>query len=59
MKLATANEQLLDSVKRINKIGSLEKEIIEIDKLSIHIDEMEDAIKEKLSQIKKVEIETA
>ena len=59
MKLATANEQLLDSVKSINKIGSLEKEIIEIDKLSIHIDEMEDAIKEKLSQIKKVEIETA
>ena len=59
MKLATENEQLLDSVKSINKIGSLEKEIIEIDKLSIHIDEMEDAIKEKLSQIKKVEIETA
>ena len=59
MKLATANEQLLDSVKSINKIGSLEKEIIEIDKLSIHIDEMEDAIKEKLSQIKKVETETA
>ena len=59
MKLATANEQLLDSVKSVNKIGSLEKEIIEIDKLSIHIDEMEDAIKEKLSQIKKVEIETA
>ena len=59
MKLATANEQLLESVRSINKIGSLEKEIIEIDKFSIHIDEMEDAIKEKLSQIKKVEIETA
>ena len=58
MKLATADEQHLDFVKSINKIGSHEKEIIEIDKLSRHIDEMEE-IKEKLSQIKKVEIETA
>lgn len=52
MKLATADEQLLDFVKSTNKIGKHEKEIIEIDKLSRHIDEMEDAIKEKLSQIK-------
>ena len=59
MKLATADEQHLDFVKSINKIGSHEKEIIEIDKLSRHIDEIEDEIKEKLSQIKKVEIETA
>ena len=58
MKLATADEQHLDFVKSINKIGSHEKEIIEIDKLPRHIDEMEE-IKEKLSQIKKVEIETA
>ena len=58
MKLATADEQLLDFVKSTNIIGSHEKEIIEIDKLSRHIDEMEE-IKEKLSQIKKVEIETA
>ena len=58
MKLATADEQHLDFVKSINKIGSHEQEIIEIDKLSRHIDEMEE-IKEKLSQIKKVEIETA
>ena len=59
MKLATADEQLLDFVKSTKKIDSHEKEIIEIDKLSRHIDEMEDAIREKLSQIKKVEIETA
>ena len=58
MKLTTADEQHLDFVKSINKIGSHEQEIIEIDKLSRHIDEMEE-IKEKLSQIKKVEIETA
>ena len=59
MKLATADEQLLDFVKSTNIIGSHEKEIIEIDKLSRHVDKMEDAIKEKLSQIKKFEIETA
>ena len=58
MKLARADEQLLDSAKSITNFGSLEKAIIEVNKLSRNIEEMEDGIKEKMQQFESLKVST-
>jgi kinesin family protein 15 len=47
MKLSRADAQLLESAKSITKFGSLEKAIIEVDKLSRKIEEAENELKYK------------
>jgi kinesin family protein 15 len=59
MKLLRAEEQLLDSAKSITKFGSLEKAIIEVDKLSRNIEEMEDGIKDKMQQYESLKLTTS
>lgn len=59
MKLLRAEEQLLDSAKSIAKFGSLEKAIIEVDKLSRNIEEMEDGIKDKMQQYESLKLTTS
>ena len=58
MKLARADEQLLDSAKSITNFGSLEKAIIEVNKLSRNIEEMEDGIKDKMQQFESLKVST-
>jgi hypothetical protein len=59
MKLSRAKEQLLDFAKSITKFGSLEKAIIEVDKLSRNIEEMEDGIKDKMQQYESLKLTTS
>ncbi|KAL4611291.1 hypothetical protein ACB092_08G113400 [Castanea dentata] len=58
MKLARADEQLLDSAKSITNFGSLEKAIIEVNKLSRNIEEMADGIKDKMQQFESLKVST-
>ncbi|KAB1226943.1 Phragmoplast orienting kinesin 2 [Morella rubra] len=56
MKLARADEQLLDSARNINKFGSLEKAISEVDKLSRNIEEVEGGLKDKRQQYESLQL---
>ncbi|KAG7950379.1 hypothetical protein I3843_13G109300 [Carya illinoinensis] len=59
MKLARADEQLLDSAKSITMLGSLEKQISEIEKLSREVEEMKDGLEEKRQQHESLKLTTA
>ncbi|XP_040993011.1 kinesin-like protein KIN-12E [Juglans microcarpa x Juglans regia] len=59
MKLARADEQLLDSAKSITMLRSLEKQISEVEKLSKKVEEMKDGLEDKRQQHESLKLTTA
>lgn len=59
MKLSRADAQLLESAKSITKFGSLEKAIIEVDKLSRKIEEAENELKCKRQHYESLKLTTS
>ncbi|XP_059429702.1 kinesin-like protein KIN-12E [Corylus avellana] len=59
MKLSRADAQLLESAKSITKFGSLEKAIIEVDKLSRKIEEAENELKYKRQHYESLKLATS
>ncbi|KAB1223527.1 Phragmoplast orienting kinesin-1 [Morella rubra] len=59
MKLARADEQLLDSARNINTFCSPEKAISEVDELSRNIEEVEGGLKDKRQQYESLQLTTA
>jgi kinesin family protein 15 len=59
MKLSRADAQLLESAKSITKFGSLEKAIIEVDKLSRKMEEAENELKCKRQHYESLKLTTS